>query len=288
MNSTEDYIDKLIKKFFDVTISNDEMKYLYSYFLKLKTIPEKWKIEGIIIQEFAIKHYCFTHKEEFENQFARWIKEEQQQKNKRILKYTYRIAASILILLTVATGIYFVADNNSPQHNQYAQTNTIPTQSVPQPTHRQDHKPATITDNEIKNTANQTADRHNYTMHAEHKTATLPTADAPQPDIMATTPVAQEPVSVLLAETETQIEIEQNFVAIDTTDTILQLQKDLLKYETNYLAYADTANNNNHIPDISNKTINEELCSLNMITYCNIRCNSDNVTEIIINNLMIV
>ena len=74
-------------------------------------------------------------------------------------------------------------------------------------------KPATITDNELKNTANQTADRHNYTMHAEHKTTILPTADAPQPDIMATTPVAQEPVSVLLAETETQIEIEQNFLA---------------------------------------------------------------------------
>ena len=152
----------------------------------------------------------------------------------------------------------------------------------------QDHRPATITDNKIKNTANQTADRHTHTMHAEHKTATLPTADAPQPDIMATTPVAQEPVTVLLAETETQIEIEQNFVAIDTTDTILQLQKDLPKYETNYLAYADTANNNNHIPDISNKTINEELCSLNMITYCNIRCSSNNVTEKIINNLIII
>lgn len=157
MNSTEDYIDKLIKKFFDVTISNDEMKYLYSYFLKLKTIPEKWKIEGIIIQEFAIKHYCFTHKEEFENQFARWIKEEQQQKNKRILKYTYRIAASILILLTVATGIYFVADNNSPQHNQYAQTTDMPATPI---LHHHTDKPATITDNEIKNTIVQSADRH--------------------------------------------------------------------------------------------------------------------------------
>ena len=145
----------------------------------------------------------------------------------------------------------------------------------------QDHRPATITDNEIKNTANQTADRHNYTMHAEHKTTILPTADAPQPDITATTTIVQEPVPVLLAETETQIEIEQNFVAIDTTDTILQLQKDLPKYEITYLAYADTENNNNHIPDISNKTINEELCSLNMIAYCKTKCNSNDVVEII-------
>ena len=210
MNSTEDYIDKLIKKFFDVTISNDEMKYLYSYFLKLKTIPEKWKIEGIIIQEFAIKHYCFTHKEEFENQFARWIKEEQQQKNKRILRYTYRIATSILILLTVATGIYFVADNNSTPHNQYAQTTDMPATPI---LHHHNDKPATITDNEIKNTANQTADRHNYTIHAEHKTTILPTADAPQPDITATTTIAQEPQPMLLAEAETQTQIEQNLVA---------------------------------------------------------------------------
>ena len=51
-------------------------------------------------------------------------------------------------------------------------------------------KPATITDNEIKN-----------------KTAT------PQPDIIATTPIEQEHIPVLLAENETQIEIEQNLVA---------------------------------------------------------------------------
>ena len=74
-------------------------------------------------------------------------------------------------------------------------------------------KPATITDNELKNTANQTADRHNYTMHAEHKTTILPTADAPQPDTIATAPIEQEHIPVLLAETETQIEIEQNLVA---------------------------------------------------------------------------
>ena len=74
-------------------------------------------------------------------------------------------------------------------------------------------KPATITDNELKNTANQTADRHNYTMHAEHKTTILPTADASQPDTIATAPIEQEHIPVLLAETETQIEIEQNFLA---------------------------------------------------------------------------
>ena len=132
-------------------------------------------------------------------------------------------------------------------------------------------KPATITDNEIKN---------------------KPTAEQ---NTMATAPIEQEHIPVLLAETETQI--EQNYFTIDTTidninalhtDTILQLQKDLPKYETNYLAYIDDTNNTNLIPDISNTNTNEDLCSLNMITYCNIRCSSNNVTEKIINNLIII
>ena len=99
--------------------------------------------------------------------------------------------------------------------------------------HHHDSKPTTITDNEIKNSADHTTNKYNQTRYAENKPAT------PQPDIMATTPVAQEPISVLLAEIETQP--EQNYTAIDNTntlhtDTILQLQKDLSKYETSYLA----------------------------------------------------
>ena len=59
-------------------------------------------------------------------------------------------------------------------------------------------KPATITDNEIKNKPT-----------AEQNTMTA----TPQPDIIATTPIDQDHIPVLLAETETQIEIEQNLVA---------------------------------------------------------------------------
>ena len=151
--------------------------------------------------------------------------------------------------------------------------------------------PATITDNEIKNTADHTTNKYNHTRYAENEPAT------PQLNIIATAPIEQEHIPVLLAENETQIEIEQNLVAIDTaidninalhTDTILQLQKDLPKYDINYLAYIDDTNNTNLIPDISNTNTNEDLCSLNMITYCNIRCSSNNVTEKIINNLIII
>ena len=199
-------------------------------------------------------------------------------------KLYYYIAAAAACVAAIAVGFWAVSTNVVPtmptydmlQPTQVAQAE-VPVKQHTQQLNAETDTTTTATDNEIKNTANQTA--------------TLPTADAPQPDITATTTIVQEPVPVLLAEAE--IQLEQNYTAIDntntlSTDTILQLQTDLPKYETNYLAYADTANNNNHIPDISNKTINEELCSLNMITYCNIRCNSDNVTEIIINNLMIV
>ena len=133
------------------------------------------------------------------------------------------------------------------------------------------HKPATITDNKIKNTANQTADRHTHTMLAENSTATLPTADAPQPDITATTTIVQEPVPVLLAEAE--IQLEQNYTAIDntntlSTDTILQLQTDLPKYETSYLAYIDIQSYNagNRIyfcnSDCTNKYMEEAVCEM--------------------------
>ena len=118
----------------------------------------------------------------------------------------------------------------------------------------QDHKPATITDNEIKNTANQTADRHNYTMYAENNTATLPTADAPQPDTIATTPIEQEHIPVLLAETETQIEIEQNLVA-----------------DTAYM-----------IADVSIE-IERQLTELQM--YCNTRCSSNEVSMMYFNTM---
>ena len=212
-------------------------------------------------------------------------------------KLVLRIAAAAACVAAIAVGFWKISTDAVP---------TMPTYDMLQPTQvAQAEVPAkqqtleisttaptysATTDNEIKNTAVKPTYKHTETMYAEHKSDIDEMSDILF-DNTAAAAIVQEPVPVLLAEAE--IQLEQNYTAIDntntlSTDTILQLQTDLPKYETNYLAYADTANNNNHIPNISNKTINEELCSLNMITYCNIRCNSDNVTEIIINNLMIV
>jgi hypothetical protein len=151
-----------------------------------------------------------------------------------------------------------------------AQTTDMPVTDTPI-LHHHDDKPATITDNEIKNSADHTINKYNHTRYAENEPAT------PQPDIIATAPIEQEHIPVLLAETETQIEIEQNLVAIDTaidninalhTDTILQLQKDLPKYEITYLAYIDIQSYNagNRIyfcnTDCTNEYMKETVCEM--------------------------
>ena len=87
-----------------------------------------------------------------------------------------------------------------------AQTTDMPVTDTPI-LHHHDNKPATITDNEIKNSADHTTNKHNQTRYAENKPA------IPQPDIIATAPIEQEHIPVLLAENETQIEIEQNLAA---------------------------------------------------------------------------
>ena len=87
-----------------------------------------------------------------------------------------------------------------------AQTTDMPVTDTPI-LHHHDSKPTTITDNEIKNSADHTTNKYNQTRYAENKPAT------PQPDIIATAPIEQEHIPVLLAENETQIEIEQNLVA---------------------------------------------------------------------------
>ena len=102
-------------------------------------------------------------------------------------------------------------------------------------------KPATITDNEIKN--KPTAEQNTMTATA-----------MPQPDIIATTPIEQEHIPVLLAENETQIEIEQNLVA-----------------DTDYL--------------IADASIEKERQLTELQMYCNTRCSSNEVSMMYFNTM---
>ena len=118
------------------------------------------------------------------------------------------MAAVVVGLWQVGGNLMFVAPASDALQSSTSllatQTTDMPTTPILQHT---DSKPATITDNEIKNTADHTTNKHNHTRYAENKTATS------QPDIIATAPIEQEHIPMLLAETETQIEIEQNLAA---------------------------------------------------------------------------
>ena len=289
-------IDKLLAKFYDASISQEEIDILFDYFLYTDPLPECYSADVELIRGLAIMRYCHKTKSSFEKSL---IEKERKARNgyiHKMVKYGVAFAACVAALVvglwqvrTKSAFIPYAHEVVQPALTMLAtQTTDMLTTPILQHT---DSKPATITDNEIKNTADHTTNKYNHTRYAENEPATS------QPDIIATAPIEQEHIPMLLAETETQIEIEQNLAAIDTaidninalhTDTILQLQKDLPKYETNYLAYIDDTNNTNLIPDISNTNTNEDLCSLNMITYCNIRCSRNNVTEKIINNLIII
>ena len=131
--------------------------------------------------------------------------------------YVY-LAMVVACVAAVVVGLWQLRINsvlipNTPEALQPSPTILVAQTTDTNMPNTQDNKPATITDNEIKNTANQTADRHTHTMLAENSTATLPTADAPQPDATATAPIEQEHIPVLLAEVEIQTHIEQNLVA---------------------------------------------------------------------------
>ena len=182
------------------------------------------------------------------------------------LKTNIRHTTAVMAVLLLAFVLYCVVPN--PVSDAPLQpTATVAQQSRPPAV--QHSEPVADTD-----TMPTAADRDCHAMYAAHKEPTAPT---PVPDTIATAPIEQEHIPVLLAENETQIQIEQNLVAIDTaidninalhTDTILQLQKDLPKYEITYLAYIDIQSYNagNRIyfcnTDCTNEYMKETVCEM--------------------------
>ena len=157
--------------------------------------------------------------------------------------YVY-LAMVAACVAAVVVGLWQLRINSVLIPNTSEALQPSPTILVAQTT----DKPATITDNEIKNTADHTTNKYNQTRYAENKPAT------PQLDIIATAPIEQEHIPVLLAETETQIEIEQNLVA-----------------DTAYM-----------IADVSIE-IERQLTELQM--YCNTRCSSNEVSMMYFNTM---
>ena len=228
MNNSPEEIEKLLKRFYAASLSPDEMHSLYTYFLHTNPLPDRFKNDAPLVQAFAIRYFCQKERCALESKIDQWYENEKTAtRSAKIISLSRtalkRIAAVAACVAAVVVGLWQLRTNsvlipNTPEAFQpsptilAAQTTDMPVTDTPI-LHHHDDKPATITDNEIKNTANQTADRHTHTMLAENSTATLPTADAPQPDATATAPIEQEHIPVLLAEVEIQTHIEQNLVA---------------------------------------------------------------------------
>ena len=205
-------IDKLLAKFYDASISQEEIDILFDYFLYTDPLPECYSADVELIRGLAIMRYCHKTKSSFEKSL---IEKERKTRNAfayKMVKYGVAFAACVAALVvglwqvrTKSAFIPYAHEVVQPAPTMLAtQTTDMPTTPILQHT---DNKPATITDNEIKNTADHTTNKYNHTRYAENKTAT------PQPDIIATAPIEQEHIPMLLAETETQIEIEQNLAA---------------------------------------------------------------------------
>ena len=121
------------------------------------------------------------------------------------------VAALMVALWQVRTNSVFIP--NTPEALQPSASVLVAQTTGTNIPNIQDHKPATITDNEIKNTTEQTAYKHTETMYAEHKSDIDEMSDALYGNTAAADIAEQEPQPMLLAEAETQTQIEQNLVA---------------------------------------------------------------------------
>ena len=210
----EKYIDELVRKFFDVDITTEEMDYLYSYFLSLTTIPPKWKDDAPIIRAFAIMRYCKTTEAEF-RQSLKAASQTAETRKRFVPKPVLRIAAAAACVAAIAIGFWAISTNVVP---------TMPTYDMLQPTQvAQAEVPAkqqtleisttaptysATTDNEIKNTTEQTAYKHTETMYAEHKSDIDEMSDILFDNTAAAAIAEQEPQPILLAEAESRIHAE--------------------------------------------------------------------------------
>ena len=121
------------------------------------------------------------------------------------------VAALMVALWQVRTNSVFIP--NTPEALQPSASVLVAQTTGTNIPNIQDHKPATITDNEIKNTTEQTAYKHTETMYAEHKSDIDEMSDILFDNTAAAAIAEQEPQPMLLAEAETQTQIEQNLVA---------------------------------------------------------------------------
>ena len=175
MNNSPEEIEKLLKRFYAASLSPDEMHSLYTYFLHTNPLPDRFKNDAPLVQAFAIRYFCQKERGVLESKIDQWYENEKTAtRSAKIISLSRtalkRIAAVAACVAAVVVGLWQLRTNsvlipNTPEALQpstsllVAQTTDMPVTDTPI-LHHHDNKPATITDNEIKNTIVQSADRH--------------------------------------------------------------------------------------------------------------------------------
>ena len=133
MNNDEEKIDKLLQKFYDASIEQDEIDYLCHYFLHTDKVPHKWQTDAIILRYIGIERYCHRHRAELENFIKKLPPTQQKQKPRLSIwhNYTYRAVAAVVgLILTVGATIQMMTamtkNTMEYQGQTVAQTNIYP------------------------------------------------------------------------------------------------------------------------------------------------------------------
>lgn len=120
INIEKEKIDKLLKKFYDATIEQDEIDVLCNYFLCERNIPEEWKADAIILKSIGVNRYCYRYKDEFEEFLARYeMKIRKEKKKQRYNIFArYSISVAVIICLLFVVNIVFVKQNPTPNYER--------------------------------------------------------------------------------------------------------------------------------------------------------------------------
>ena len=231
-------IDKLLVKFYDASISQEEIDILFDYFLYTDPLPECYSADVELIRGLAIMRYCHKTKSSFEKSL---IEKERKTRNAfayKMVKCGVAFAACVAALVvglwqvrTKSAFIPYAHEVVQPAPTMLAtQTTDMPTTPILQHT---DSKPAAITNNDIKNKITDVLHSDSSVQHPD--TIAAPPTMAPQP--------------LLLAEAEPETKPEPNY------------------NDNNYTDYL-----------IADASIEKERQLTELQMYCSTRCSSNEVS----------
>ncbi|MBR3938494.1 MAG: hypothetical protein IKJ67_00775 [Bacteroidales bacterium] len=116
MNNEEKEIEKLLKRFYSVDLSPEEIRRLYDYFLNTYPIPDKFKDHAPLLQGFGILYYCKQDSEAFKRKLEQCAKDAEAVKRKNILlrwATVTKIAVAAACVAALVVGLWYMSINSA-------------------------------------------------------------------------------------------------------------------------------------------------------------------------------